>query len=162
MMKNLLLILADMAMNKTGSYRWVAVSIMSKLRFLTMILVMSVLSLIVIGSALNMIMMDLQRTTEIQHQLSVTSVSAIGLGIIFCSLTAIYLFFRKSVWGLNSAETPVEEPIPNLKAEQSMELSPLMQALSMLVLDFVDERREKRQRTQTARSESVTFDNLNA
>ena len=148
-MKSLLLVIADMFMNKSDSYRWIAVSIMSKIRIISMVLVFSFLSLIVIGSALNLIMADLQRTTELQQQLGVSSVSAVGLGIIILSLSAIYLFFRKSVWGINNAFAK-EAPTSLTKQDSALELSPLMQALSMLVMDFIDERKEKRQRESSS------------
>ena len=143
-MKNLLLVFADLAMNKSGSYRWIAESIMNRIRLISMVLVFSFLGLIVIGSALNMIMSDLLRETQTQQQLAMSSVSAIGFAIIVCSLTAICLFFRKSVWGV-SAVTAASEPTLQTKPESAVELSPLMQALSVLVMDFVDERRHKRQ-----------------
>lgn len=143
-MKNLLLVFADLAMNKSGSYRWIAASIMNKVRIVSMVLVFSILSLIVIGSALNMVMSDLQRTTELQQSLGMTSVSAVGLAIIIGSLTAICLFFRKSFWGLDNSVK--EESSRQMKSEPAVELSPIVQALSVLVMDFVDERREKRQR----------------
>ena len=41
--------------------------------------------------------------------------------------------------------TAAAEPVLQAKSESSVELSPLMQALSVLVMDFVDERRHKRQ-----------------
>ena len=132
-------------MNKSGSYRWIAESIMNRIRLISMVLVFSFLGLIVIGSALNMIMSDLLRETQTQQQLAMSSVSAIGFAIIVCSLTAICLFFRKSVWGV-SGMTAVTEPTLQAKSESSLELSPLMQALSVLVMDYVDERRQKRQR----------------
>lgn len=142
-MKNLLLVIADLLMNKSGTYRWIAEGIMRKVRLISLVLVFSVLGLIVIGSALNMIMSDLQRATESQHQLSMTSISAVGLGMIILSLSAICLFFRKSVWGISTENV---DPIPQTKTEPALELSPLMQALSVLVMDFVDERQKKRQR----------------
>jgi hypothetical protein len=144
-MKNLLLLFADFAMNKSGTYRWIAASIMNRIRLISMVLVFSFLGLIVIGSALNMIISDLLKATESQQQLAVTSISAIGLSIVICSLAAICLFFRKSVWGVSSMSAVVEQ-VPQTKSESSLELSPLLQALSVLLLDFVDERREKRQR----------------
>lgn len=144
-MKNLLLVIADLVMNKSGSYRWIAGSIMTKIRLVSMVLVFSVLSLIVIGSALNMIMIDLQRTTESQQQLAMTSVSVVGFTIIIVALSAICLFFRKSVWGVSTTSAAVDS-IPHSNSESTLEASPLMQALSVLIMDFVDERREKRQR----------------
>jgi len=144
-MKNLLLVFADLAMKKSGSYRWIAASIMNRMRLISMVLVFSFLGLIVIGSALNMIVSDLLRATESQQKLALTSISAIGLAIIVCSLTAICLFFRKSVWGVSDM-TAATEAVPQTKSESTLELSPLMQALSVLVMDFVDERKQRRQR----------------
>lgn len=144
-MKNLLLVIADLVMNKSGSYRWIAALIMAKIRFVSMVLTFSILSLIVIGSALNMIMIDLQRTTESQQQLAMTSVSIVGFTMIIVALAAICLLFRRSVWGI-SLTAAASDSVPHSNTEPTLEASPLMQALSVLIMDFVDERREKRQR----------------
>jgi hypothetical protein len=146
-MKNLLLVFADLLTNKENDDRWIAGFIMSKLRVLSMVLVFSILGLIIIGSALNMVIMDIQRTTESQHQFAMTSVSGLGLGVIVFSISAICLFFRKSFWGVSTlAIAPVEQP-PQAKTEPAFEITPIVQALSVLLLDFVEERREKRQRS---------------
>ena len=141
-MKNLLLVLADLAMNKGSSYRWIAALTMGKLRTISMVLIMSILCITFISSALNLVLLDLQQTTASQQQLAMTSVSAVGFGIIILSFAAICLFFRKSVWGLSVA-TAQE---PQAKSEPQLEYSPIVQALSVLVMDIVDERRNKRQR----------------
>ena len=142
-MKNLLLVFADLVMNKGSSYRWIAALTMGKLRTISLVLVMSILCITFISSAMDIVLLDLQQTTASEQQLAMTSVSAVGLGIIILSFTAICLFFRKSVWGLSPAQAKDNS---QSKPEPQLEYSPIVQALSVLVLDIVDERRNKRQR----------------
>jgi Na+/melibiose symporter-like transporter len=142
-MKNLLLIFADMFLHKSGSYRWIARSIMSRIRLISMVLMFSTLGLVLINSALTMIISDLVKTTERQQQLGMTSISGIGLAIIICSSAAICLFFRKTVWGVSSLP-PVSDSTTEPKRDVAFEISPLIQALSALVMEFAEERRKNR------------------
>lgn len=143
-MKNLLLVIADLFLSKSGTYRWIAVLIMSKIRFISLILVLNILNLIVIGSGLNLIMSDLRQTTETQHQLALTSLSAVGFGMIILSLTAICLFFKKSFWEVSIVNAPTAESTIQHMVQEKLD-SPLAKAVSALVMDYVEERRHRRQ-----------------
>ncbi len=141
-MTNLLLTIAELAIKSTSADRSISIAISSKMRIVGLAVILSLFSLILAGSALNLIIADILQSSQVQKQLALTSVSGLGLAVVFISFFAILLLFKKSFWGISSSQ--IEADPGSQKKEAQFELTPLVQAISVLILDLVDERRKKR------------------
>lgn len=156
-MKNFFLIVSEFLMTRNTSVRWIADEMTERIRRITMTVVMSLAALIFLNAAVQLIMTDIQRSSERQQALTFTSISLIGLFFVVLSLSAIYLFLRKSMWWA-TAKTTAEVPELPLSSKmtsssQSIEPSPLLHAISALVMDFIEERREERIRKTASTSQ---------
>lgn len=156
-MKNLLLLVTDFLMTRSTSVRWVADYFIERVRKIAITIILSFIALIFLNAAVQMIVMDIQRSSERQQALTFTSVSIVGVSFVVLSLLAIYLFLRKSMWETTGKTTELVPGIPpsslTSNSSQTMKVSPITQAISALVMDFIEERREGRSRKTDPRSQ---------
>ena len=156
-MKNLFLLVTEFLITRNASVGWIADYVIERVRKIAITIILSFIALIFLNAAVQMIVMDLQRSSERQQALTFTSVSIVGLSFVVLSLLAIYLFLRKSTWGTTgkTAEVVPELPPSPLPPHlsQTLEVSPILQAISALVMDFIEERRENRSRKTDPRTQ---------
>ncbi|MFN7727566.1 MAG: hypothetical protein ACK5P7_00220 [Bdellovibrio sp.] len=110
-----------------------------KIRKASLALTLGIMSLIVFGLSLTLILADFFYMSTAERTIGLSEVSIVG-GILFAlSVTTFAVGFSKKAWGMQPTQ-PAETP-PQMHSA----VNPLVDAVSALIYDFIEERRSDRQ-----------------